>query len=88
MRYFGDDQAADAEALAKFMTEHFASEGLTFRPNAIGKAFPNLPTDTMEVWVPDSATAAATGAVNQALQRLPLRPRAGTSTTPSVTPSP
>jgi hypothetical protein len=58
VRYFGEDQDKDAQALADFMNAKFAVEGVTFTPNPIGKAYPNLPTDTMEVWVPDSAKVA------------------------------
>lgn len=58
IRYFGDDQDKDAQALADFMNAKFAAEGLKFTPNPIGKAYPNLPTDTMEVWIPDSAKVA------------------------------
>lgn len=58
IRYFGDDQDKDAQALADFMNAKFAVEGVKFTPNPIGKAYPNLPTDTMEVWIPDSAKVA------------------------------
>jgi hypothetical protein len=78
VRYFGPDQQTDAEALAKWMTTKYAGEGITFRARAIGKMFPNLPEDTMEVWVPDSASAVAGGlkdikdrAADAARQKLP-----------------
>jgi hypothetical protein len=58
IRYFGDDQDRDAQALADFMNAKFAAEGINFTPNPIGRAYPNLPKDTMEVWVPDSAKVA------------------------------
>jgi hypothetical protein len=93
VRYFGPDQQADAEALAKWMTTKFASEGIAFRARAIGKMFPNLPEDTMEVWVPDSAAAVAGGlkdlkdrAVDAARQKLPgwqQKQGGGASTTPN-----
>jgi hypothetical protein len=58
IRYFGDDQDKDAQALADFMNAKFAGEGIKFTPNPIGRAYPNLPKDTMEVWIPDSAKVA------------------------------
>ncbi len=89
VRYFGPDQQADAEALAKWMTTKYASEGITFQARAIGKMFPNLPEDTMEVWIPDSASAMAGGlkdrAMDVARQKLPgwQQRQGGASATPT-----
>ncbi len=76
VRYFGQDQAADAAKLADLMTAKFP--GLKFQAKAIGKAFANLPQDTMEVWIPDVEGA---GALAPRIAR-----RSGEQAAPSVSP--
>ena len=53
--YYRDDQAADAQILADWMTKHFASEGLVFTTKAVLRK--GLPDGILEIWVPEPASA-------------------------------
>lgn len=55
VRYYRDDQAADAQILADWMTKHFASEGLVFTTKAVLRK--GLPDGILEIWVPEPASA-------------------------------
>jgi hypothetical protein len=59
VRFFEPEQAADATALAEFLTQRFASEGLVFDTRSAGRNYQNLPEDTLEVWIPDPPNALA-----------------------------
>ncbi|MBC7768149.1 MAG: hypothetical protein H7124_05130 [Phycisphaerales bacterium] len=52
VRYFGPDQEAAANELVATLNAHYQSEGLTFRADAIGTQYPNMPPTHLEVWVP------------------------------------
>jgi hypothetical protein len=52
VRYFGSQQADEAEQLVKYLNWYFRDEGLRFQMKAIGKDFPVMPQGNIEVWVP------------------------------------
>ncbi|MES1200831.1 MAG: hypothetical protein ABUS57_05220 [Pseudomonadota bacterium] len=53
IRYFGDAEAPAAEQLARYLNWQFQSEGLHFQLKAIGAAYPNMPHENLEVWLPE-----------------------------------
>jgi hypothetical protein len=53
VRFFGEDQRADAEQLAKYLDYQFRGENLRFKAKPIGKDYPNMPPQNIEVWVID-----------------------------------
>ena len=55
VRYYRDDQTADAQVLADWMTKHFASEGLVFTTKPVLRK--GLPDGILEIWVPEPANA-------------------------------
>ena len=55
VRYYRDDQAADAQILADWMTKQFASEGLVFATKLVLRK--GLPDGILEIWVPEPASA-------------------------------
>lgn len=57
VRYYRADQATDAEALAAWLSQRFAGEGLTFE--AVELRRPGLPDGILELWIPEAAGAAA-----------------------------
>jgi hypothetical protein len=56
VRYYKEDQKADAEALAKLLTDGFAPEKLVFAAKSLAEQYPNLPDQVLEVWIPNPAT--------------------------------
>ncbi|HEV7690280.1 MAG TPA: hypothetical protein VGO52_05640 [Hyphomonadaceae bacterium] len=56
VRYFGSQQADEAEQLVRYLNWYFRDEGLKFGIKAIGKDFPVMPQGNIEVWVPSPAS--------------------------------
>jgi hypothetical protein len=52
VRYFGSQQADEAEQLVKYLNWYFRDEGLKFELKAIGGDYPLMPQGNIEVWVP------------------------------------
>jgi hypothetical protein len=53
VRYFGAEQRKDAAQVAEYLAYMFQAEGLKFKLNEIGKLYPNMNPQNIEVWVPD-----------------------------------
>ncbi len=78
VRYYRDDQAADAQILADWLSKQYASEGLTFTTKVERRK--GLPDGIMEVWVPEAKSAYAERpnlrrAVERAVQAIPAPTR-------------
>ena len=58
VRYFGPEEEHAAAQLAAYLDYQFRNEHLHFTPRAIGGAYPGMPRENLEVWVPPRAGAA------------------------------
>lgn len=56
VRYYRDEQKADAEALAAWLTQRFRAEGTRFSAKAV--RVPGGPNDILDVWLPTPPSAA------------------------------
>lgn len=73
VRFYRDDQAADAQLLANWLTQQYQSEGLIFTTKAVRRK--GLPDGIMELWVPEPPANARQGVrrvIERAAQSIPV----------------